>query len=92
MGTNSLVHVHLEYLTSILESARIAGGLCSTISSFIEAMFWVAVASENSYLMATILKPHGGIDDQPFCASDSEIRMEEQYGLLLLCFWHLVVF
>jgi hypothetical protein len=42
-----------------------------TISSFVEAMFGVAVAGENNDLVATVLQPHRSINDQSLGASDS---------------------
>lgn len=51
-------------------TVRIMKGL-HTISSFVEAMFGVAVAGENNDLVATVLQPHRSINDQSLGASDS---------------------
>lgn len=55
-----------------------------TISSFFKAVAWIAVTRENDDLVATILQAHCSINDQSFCATDTQIWMEEGNILLLL--------
>jgi len=52
-------------------------GFCHAVSSFIEAMLWIAVAGKNGHLMATILQAHSSINDEPFCSPYSQVGMKE---------------
>lgn len=52
-----------------------------TIASFIKAVSGIAMARKDDHLMATVLKTYGGVDDQSFCATDSQVRMEKDYCL-----------
>ena len=58
------------------------------ISSFVEAVFWIAVAGKDSYSMPAVLQAYGSINNEPFCSSYPQIGMEEQNCLLLFLFWH----
>jgi hypothetical protein len=62
--------------------------MCHTISSFIEAMLGIAVASENNNVMATVFQSHSGIDNESFSASDAQIGVKEDDSLLLSLFCH----
>jgi len=38
------------------------------ISSFVEAVFWIAVAGKDGYFMTPILQAHSSINNEPFCS------------------------
>jgi hypothetical protein len=52
-----------------LEPVFVGRKLCHAISGFLEAMFWVAVAGKDGYLMATVLQAYSSVNDEPFCSS-----------------------
>ena len=52
-----------------------AGGL--TVAGFVEAMRRVAVGGEDCDAVAKLLKPDGGIDNEPLCAAYAEVGVEE---------------
>jgi hypothetical protein len=56
-----------------------------TISSLVEAVFWIAVAGENDHFVTQVLESDGGIDDESLGTANAEIRVQEYYcfGLLL---------
>jgi hypothetical protein len=62
--------------------------LIHTISRLIKAMLRIAVTCENNNFVTPILQAHCSVDDQSFGASDSKIRMEECYILLLAIIFH----
>jgi hypothetical protein len=45
-------------------------------------MFWIAVAGKDGDFMSAVLQAYGGINDEPFCSTYSQIWMEEQNCLL----------
>lgn len=47
------------------------------ISSFVEAMFWIAVAGKDGHLMTTVLQSYSSINDESFGTSYPQVRMEE---------------
>lgn len=54
-----------------------------SIASFIKAVSGIAMAGEDDHLMTTVLESYGRIDDQSFCATNSQIGMKKDYGLFL---------
>lgn len=82
-SSHELAHqVYLHRQISIIY--EIMEGDPSTISRFVKAMFGIAMAGENDNFMATILQPHCSVDDQPLRSSDTQVRVEEEYVLLLV--------
>ena len=69
---------HRGYLELRLESTILERGLCHAISSFVEAMFWIAVAGKDGDFMATVLQPHSSINNEPFCSTYPQIGMEKE--------------
>lgn len=55
----------------------------STIASFIKAVSGIAMAGKDDHLMATVLKAYGGVDNQSFCAANSQVGMEKDYCLFI---------
>jgi hypothetical protein len=49
------------------------------------------VAGEYHDFMTAVLQPNCSIDDQSLGASNAEVRMEEEGGLLLFCCRHFVM-
>lgn len=54
-----------------------------TIASFIKAVLWITVRSEDCHPMSTLLKPNCGINDQALRTTNAQIRVEEDNALLL---------
>lgn len=48
-----------------------------TVARFVEAVGGVAVRRVDGDLVPAVLQPHGGVDDEPLCAADAQVRMEE---------------
>ena len=53
-----------------------------TIPCLVEAMLRVAMAREDDNVIATVLQADGGVDHEPLGASDSQVGMQEDDGLL----------
>jgi hypothetical protein len=53
-----------------------------TVPGFVEAMAGIAMRCEDGDLVATVLQPNGGIDDQSFGPADAQVRVEEDDMLL----------
>lgn len=53
-----------------------------TITGFVKAMLRIAVACEDDDLVAAVLKADSGIDDESLSSADSQVRVQEDYGLL----------
>ena len=68
---------HRGSLDCELEPALCNRKLRHTISSFVEAMFWIAVAGKDGHLMTTVLQSYSSINDESFGTSYPQVRMEE---------------
>lgn len=53
-----------------------------TITSFVKAMLRIAMACEDDDLVAAVLKADSGIDDESLSSANSQVRVQEDYGLL----------
>lgn len=59
-----------------------------TVASLIEAVLGVAVAGEDDDLVAAILEADGGVYNEPFSATDTQVWVEKHdgaLGLILVC-------
>ena len=56
-----------------------------TVARFVKAMGGVAMRCEYGDLVPSFLEPHGSIDYKTLGTTNAQIRMEEDYVLLLFC-------
>lgn len=55
-----------------------------TVATFVEAVGRVAVVREDDDAAAARLQAHGSVDDEPLCAADAQVRVEEDDGALVV--------
>jgi hypothetical protein len=52
-----------------------------TIAGLIEAVRGIAVAREDDHSVSALLQSHGRVHHQPLCTADSQVWVQEHYGL-----------
>ena len=79
-GTGQLPRTRTSRVPNLIYQLSISGKANEgdgTITSFIKAMAWIAMRSEDGDLVAEILQAYCCIDDQTFSAANAKIWVEE---------------